>query len=270
MDSYAYGIIFAFGAVIGSFLNVVVYRYNTGLPLLRSRSMCFSCGKKLAWYELVPLVSFLVQRGACRSCKSLISRQYIAVEFLTGALFALSAFFLLPENASYGDILSLFYYWIILSLLTVIAVYDMRHKIIPDGIVYAFIALSLAAFFVPGGPELGARDMLAAPVLFAPFAFLWAVSRGAWMGLGDAKLAWGMGWLLGLLPGISAVVIGFWIGAIVGLGIMLFDFVSAAVLGRRGGARLTMKSEIPFGPFLVLGTVLVLFFDVNVFSLSVS
>src|SRR3989344_4754529 len=86
MDFLTLAIVFVFGATIGSFLNVVIYRYNSGVSPLRGRSQCFACGKTLAWYELVPIVSFFIQRGRCRGCGVKLSWQYPAVEALTGVI----------------------------------------------------------------------------------------------------------------------------------------------------------------------------------------
>lgn len=261
-----------FGAVIGSFLNVVIYRYNTGLSALRGRSMCFSCGKKLAWYELIPIVSFLIQEGACRSCGSPIARQYVAVESVTAFLFLLSALVMLPFAPNAIDIIRLVLVWGIVSLLMVIAVYDMRHKIIPDGIVYAFIGTSFVFAFTDsvltgaGIPDI--FRLLGGPVLFLPFALLWFFSRGAWMGFGDAKLAWGIGWLLGLRAGISAVVLGFWAGALAGIFLLLREKFALKIKGTKGvldAPGFGMKSEIPFAPFLILGTLTVLFTGIDLF-----
>ena len=122
-------IIFIFGTIIGSFLNVFVLRYNTGVSFVTGRSRCFSCSKDLHWYELIPLFSFLMLRGKCLKCKSKISYQYPLVEGLTGIIFV--AVFLVIGLA---PILPL--YLIVASLLIAMSVYDFQHKIIPDGMVY--------------------------------------------------------------------------------------------------------------------------------------
>lgn len=260
MESIFYIFAFIFGAIVGSFLNVVIYRYNTGAPIVHGRSMCFSCGKKLSWYELIPIVSFVIQRGKCGTCKSKLSWQYPIVEITTGLLFL--GVFLTGLPA-----LTMVYLLTVVSILVVIAVYDMRHKIIPNGLVYAFIFLTLFALVFNASVTsfVFLWDWLAGPMLFLPFAALWFFSKGTWMGFGDAKLAWGIGWFLGLYMGASAIILSFWIGAIWGLALI--------GLGKAGGLfprlkRFTIKSEIPFGPFLILGTLLVFFFGVDVFSLA--
>lgn len=268
--------VFLFGLIIGSFLNVVILRYNSGTSI-GGRSFCFTCGKTLHWYELVPLFSFLVQGGKCRGCKSKISWQYPLVEFTTGALFA--ATFLHLLGVPFGKQLFVFD-CVIESLLIVMAVYDIRHKIIPDGLSYAFALLSLAKvsflYFLPPPHTLAPQpyEFLAGPILFLPFFCLWYFSRGTWMGLGDGKLALGIGWFLGLVQGISAIVLGFWIGAGASLLLLALQKLSKYVPAFPKSAlllrlkNLTMKSEIPFGPFLILGTLLILFFRFDVLGLS--
>jgi len=238
-------IIFIFGTIIGSFLNVFVLRYNTGMSFVTGRSRCFSCSKDLNWYELIPLLSFLMLRGKCLNCKSKISYQYPIVEGLTGIIFAGLLLIL-----GLTPILAL--YLVIASLLIAMAVYDFKHKIIPDGMVYTFIILSFVVLCLthPLTELFGlpiSMDLLAGPILFAFFAFFWLVSGGKWMGFGDAKLALGVGFLLGFSGGVFAIMLAFWIGAIFSLFIMFFQKIKISNL------KLSLKSEIPFAPFIILG-----------------
>ena len=262
METIFYISIFIFGAIIGSFLNVVVYRLGTGMSIVRGRSICFSCGRKLQWYELIPIVSFVIQRGKCSNCKSKISLQYPIVEIITGLVFILV--FIKSSSLFFTA-----YLLVIMSILLIIAVYDVRHKIIPNGFVYAFITLSLFSliwtsnFSALGGIQIW--DMLAGLILFLSFAALWFFSRGTWMGLGDAKLSWGIGWFLGLYGGISAIILAFWIGAIWGLLMIMLNRIERLFLNTK---TITMKSEIPFGPFLILGTLLIFFFNIDIFTLT--
>ncbi|MDD5050413.1 MAG: prepilin peptidase [Candidatus Pacebacteria bacterium] len=261
--------VFIFGLIVGSFLNVVILRYNTGTTI-GGRSYCFSCGKTLHWYELIPLLSFLIQLGKCRSCKAKISWQYPLVELSTGILFALTLLSF-PVFSS-RDLFILFFYLIIESILIVITVYDLRHKIIPDALVYTFAFLSLGAIFVPAlhATRYTFYDLLAGPILFLfPFFLLWFISKGRWMGLGDAKLSLGIGWFLGLAYGISAIILGFWIGAGVSLLLLLVQKIAKGKTPLISGlGNLTMKSEIPFGPFLILGALLVLFLRIDITGLA--
>lgn len=268
MEYLFYFLAFIFGSLIGSFLNVVIYRYNTGLTLL-GRSFCFSCNKQLTWTELFPVFSFLALRGKCRFCKSKISWQYTIVETLMGLLSALifwrlggmSAFLNRVTSARVDLEWFLFvaFLFIVFGLLLAVSVYDFKHKIIPDNWVYTFAAVAfLRLVFLPGTFMFtpGLWDLLAGPALALPFALLWVVSEGRWMGLGDAKLSLGLGWFLGIKAGITAIVLAFWLGAIFGVALLAVDRLAKSSIFHR---RTTMKSELPFAPFLILGLLLVFF-----------
>ncbi|HEV7424626.1 MAG TPA: prepilin peptidase [Candidatus Paceibacterota bacterium] len=264
-------IFFCLGLIIGSFLNVVIYRMNTGKSL-GGRSACMSCLNKLSWYELIPLFSFVGLKGRCKNCKTKISIQYPLVEFITGLIFAalFLKFFSLGITLGRTDaffvntsIFIYMYYAIMFSLLVIIAVYDLKHKIIPDKLSFVFGVLAFLGLFFftannffafpPHIPTL--LEFLSGPLIALPFAFFWLISRGRWMGLGDAKLALGLGWFLGLASGLSALVIAFWLGAIIGLCLIVF---------RKGYG---MKSEIPFAPYLIFGALLAFIFGLNLFVL---
>jgi len=259
--TFWYIIVLIFGTLIGSFLNVLVLRYNTGHSIVNDRSRCFSCGKTLEWFELIPIFSFVAQGGRCRSCKARISWQYVLVEILTGLVF-LSIFW---KFFTIFNLPHLIFYLFIFSILIAISVYDYRHKIIPDGLVYTFIFLSflnaLYVFFEYGSWS----SLVAGPLIALPFLLLWLVSRGAWMGFGDVKLSLGMGFLLGLAPGIYALILAFWIGGGIGLILLLLSAISKKSVNNNQllilGKRFTIKSEIPFGPFLILGTFLAFMFQ---------
>ena len=257
---YLIGIfVFAAGACVGSFLNVVALRYNTGRSLA-GRSGCFSCGHTLGFFDLIPILSFFFSAGRCRYCGSGVSLQYPLVEALVGLLFL--GLYLKGFSLS-----SAVYLGVVFSLLTVILIYDIRHKIIPNPFVYAFITFSaLPLFFnfetlVFSLPPLW--HLLAGPILFAPFFFLWFISKGRWLGLGDGKLAWGIGWLLGLSSGSAALLIAVWAGAVGSIAVLIGQSWLS-----RGGKRLTMKSEVPFAPFLILGFLVALFLHVDFFTLT--
>lgn len=253
---------FLLGLIIGSFLNVVIYRYNTEKSL-GGRSACMVCQSKLRWYELIPLFSFITLRGRCRTCRTKISLQYPLVEVVTAAVF-LALFFMIKDifiGPLHIFIFTYLYYAALFSILIVIAVYDIRHKIIPDLLALIFGVLSFIGIFLftdygfyPHIPSIW--ELLAGPLVAAPFALLWLVSRGTWMGLGDAKLALGLGWLLGLSRAFSAVVISFWSGAIIGVLLIMFS------------KKYKMKSEIPFAPYLIGGALLVFLFKFHIFNLG--
>ena len=280
-------IVFVLGTIIGSFLNVVILRYNTGMSIVGSpfspkgRSQCFSCGKALCAFELVPILSFVFLRGKCSACKSKISWQYPAVEFITGLIFAaifiknLKLFSGFSFQSSFSSfvfpiftfqfITTTIFYFIIWSILIVITVYDLKHKIIPNGLVYAFVLLSLFS------STFTLTNLLVGPLFFLFFYSLWFFSKGKWVGFGDAKLSLGIGFLLGLVDGVSALIFAFWIGAAVSILIIALGALSRTVRGgqlRSALGNLTMKSEIPFAPFLILGTLIAFFCNIDIFGLS--
>ena len=246
MDSLFVSIlIFLFGAVVGSFLNVVVLRFNTGQTIVSGRSKCFNCAKKLKWRELLPIISFVFLRGKCSACQTKISWQYPIVETLTGLMF-LQIF-----NFSAYDYFNTAYLGIVFSVLIIIAVYDYRHQIIPDLFVWIFNGFAFLGLF----PIFDTKIFFAGIILFSFFALLWGASRGRWMGFGDAKLALGVGWLLGTAKGVAAVTLAFWIGAIVGV---LLLYLNKNKYG--------LKSSIAFGPFMVLGTIISFFFGEKIIA----
>ena len=282
---------FVFGTIIGSFLNVVIYRFNTGKSL-GGRSHCPSCGEILRWYELLPVVSYLMQLGRCRHCRAHITLRYACVEIVTAVLFVLVYF-------TFSDPVLIALNLAVVSLLVVITVYDIRHMIISDALVLLLTAVVFAYIF--WNPVTSSVEWPEPLILFSGlgaaffFAALWYVSGGRWIGLGDAKLALPLGVLVGITGVFSLVVLSFWIGAVVSLAIIgvqkLWYFYrhpyqkrpflttssekqnarsrafysSADVANHRRW--FTMKSEVPFAPFLILSFFLVHFFSINVFEM---
>lgn len=266
MEPIFYFLVFVFGAIVGSFLNVVVFRYNTGVSIVNSRSACMSCNKTLKWFELIPIFSFVIQKGRCRNCQTKISFQYIFVEIVTGFVFLLIFIKLVPDfSLIYSNSLfilcSLLFYFSVFSILIAISVYDLRHKIIPDALVYIFIALSFLKPFIIS-TQFSIWHFLSGFLIALPFFLLWIVSRGKWMGFGDVKLSLGIGFFLGILGGVYALIWAFWIGGAFSLILLtLKKFATKGSLLFLPLKGLTIKSEIPFGPFLVLGTLISFLFE---------
>ncbi|MEI6553489.1 MAG: prepilin peptidase [bacterium] len=279
---------FIFGAVIGSFLNVVLYRFNTGRGL-GGRSKCPSCKRVLSAGDLFPIVSWIALRGKCRTCKSKISPQYVLVEIFTAVLFL----FVYLKNAALLEVSPLIFAvstiisLVIMSLLVLITVYDLKHKIIPNEFSYLLAIIAFLQIFLnfnyqtssiyfglpltaSGFLGYDAWMMLLSGIFVAfPFFFLWLVSSGRWMGLGDAKLGLGIGWLLGIKYGFSAVVFAFWIGAVISLivmcGIALMKYISRKTgRGLKNLYSIRFQSEIPFAPFLIIGLLIVFFLNISV------
>lgn len=263
-----YLFIFLFGLIIGSFLNVVIFRLESGEQLVSGRSHCQHCKHVLAWYDLFPVVSYLVLLGKCRYCGKRFSLQYPLVEFVTAIFFVYVVWARglgFDQVFDFGifDLVKIFYHWFIVSSLIVIFVYDLRHYIIPDNIIYlatgvTFVGLllgvlgpnnwNLARIWSLGlwinNPFIG--GVLAGLLAFSFFFAIVILTKGEGMGGGDVKLAFLMGLVLGWPKILIALFIAFTVGAICGI-ILMF-------LKKR-----TFKSAIPFGPFLVLGTFIALF-----------
>lgn len=262
--------VFILGLIIGSFLNVVILRYSSGISL-RGRSFCLNCNKKLSWYELIPLFSFLIQKGKCRGCKSKISWQYPIIEILSGIMFLAVyslQFTVYSEKillTNYHPLLSLLYLWIIFSILIVITVYDIKHKIIPDILVFLFAGISFIGLLFNFGPEINKLNLLAGPILATPFALLWLISKGRWIGLGDAKITLGIGWFMGLIDGLSSIILAFWVGSIFGILLIFFSKLNLLFFKDKN---FTIKSEIPFAPFLILAMITIFFFGWDILGLK--
>ncbi|MFZ2484364.1 MAG: prepilin peptidase [Minisyncoccia bacterium] len=237
-------ILLVLGTVVGSFLNVVGLRFDTGRGF-GGRSSCPACGETLRWWELVPIISFLVLKAKCQRCQAKISWQYPVVEILTGLVFVTVPPIFLPVFCIY----------------VVITIYDFKHKIIPDPLVYSAIVLSLIyALYNLSTYQL--LDLLAGPILFAFFGSIWLFSGGRAMGFGDAKLGLSVGLLLGAAQGFSAIVLSFWLGALGSLG-----YIFLAKFGfLKNDKGLTMKSEVPFAPFIILGAWISLVFSLNILN----
>lgn len=245
-----FGIFYTFfGLILGSFANVVILREESG-ETLGGRSHCGSCGRTLAWYELFPVLSYVLLRGACRTCAACISPQYPLVELVTAAgvlIVGLAPISLFLKVLGIASVL----------LLVCIAVYDLRTTYIPDRWVYAFGALAFVYGLssVQGGENAIGLFLIAGPLVSLPLFLLWFFSAGKWMGFGDVKLVLGFGWLVGSVLGYVALGLAFVLGAAVGL-----ILIGISRLGKRGTA-LTMKSEVPFGPFLIVAVCTIWFFQ---------
>ncbi len=253
--NFFYLFIFLSGLAIGSFLNCVIFRLEKNESFLRGRSYCPNCKKNISWQDLIPVFSFLFLRGKCRYCKKPISWQYPLVEISTGLIFLLIfnlQFSIFNEFSifNFQTLLSTFYFLIISSLLIVIFVFDLKHYIIPDGAIYSAIAVS-GLWSLAYGQVLNTISSAIGAALF--FLAIFLISRGKWMGFGDVKLAFFMGLFLGFPKILAALFLAFSIGAIIGVCLIIF--------GKK-----KFSSEVPFGPFLIIGTFLALFFGEKLIS----
>lgn len=221
-----------FGLVIGSFLNVVIARLPEGRSLWAPRSACPSCGSPIAWYDNVPIISFLALRGRCRACAAPISWRYPLIEAATAALFGLA------WVVANGSIVGFAIGAALLAALLAIAVIDLRYQIIPDAITLPGVVVGFLASFVPG--RISWMESAAGIVVGGGlFVAVIVLSRGG-MGGGDMKL----GAMLGAFLGWKALLVALFVAVVLG------GLSAVALLASR---RLARKDAIPFGPFLAIG-----------------
>ena len=242
-----------FGLCIGSFLNVLIDRLPRGESIF-GRSYCPYCKKKLQWRELVPLFSFILLGRKCSACRKKISWQYPIVEIATGILFLFTTYNLQLATYNLKSLLLLGCLLFIVSSLIIIFVTDLKYMIIPNEIIYpAIVVAFLYQFLQLTTHNLQLSDfkplavvLLSGILASAFFLFFVLISGGKGMGIGDVKLGFLMGLFLGWSNIFAALFFAFLIGAIIGIGLILAQ-------------KKTLKSEIPFGPFLVIGTFIALF-----------
>lgn len=283
MPQYSSAILFLFGLGIGSFLNVLSLRYEPGgrifaRPSIGGRSHCRSCQRTLAWYELIPLLSFIIQLGRCRGCGGKISWQYPLVELISALATVFIPKFLYQHYSAgsfaiLGGSIAIFYLTVALWLVAtytfiLMAVIDFRHYLLPDqgNILLGIIGILIIKlkYFFPNffsgrvsflGPYAGVFGfsslligaglaVLSAIIIFGGIILL---SRGRGMGLGDLKLAIPIALILGWPDVILAFASSFVIGAV----------ISVLLIAFRGRS---LKSVVPFGPFLIIGVFVIMFY----------
>lgn len=234
-----YPFLFVLGCVIGSFLNVLADRLPEG-KWPTGRSMCDGCRRVLGPLELVPMLSWLVQKGKSACCRKSLSVWYPVAEVMTGLVFML-----LPLVVGGRSLYEVVLIYVLMSSFLVIFFADVKYHIIPDMMT---VVVTVVAFLL-----MGLQNVPAGLALAGLFYLLYWVTREKGLGFGDVKFAFPMGLLLGFYDSLIAVYIACVLGGVVGL---------FMVLGRQR----KLKSMIAFGPFLVLGTVVMLFFSDRVWS----
>jgi leader peptidase (prepilin peptidase)/N-methyltransferase len=223
------------GMMLGSFMNVCIYRLPRGLSPVRPRSSCPSCGHILSWYENVPVVSYLVLRGRCRACRAWISPMYPIVEFITGAVF-------LAGYVWYGPtpllIVRLVFAWAMIALFVI----DLQHKILPNVITLPGIAVGVLANALAGpgwvASLIGAA--VGAGILFAIAEVYYRVRHEEGLGMGDVKMLGMIGAFLGWKLVLVTLVLSSFLGSIVGIGVLI-------------AKKESLKYALPFGTFLAAG-----------------
>jgi prepilin signal peptidase PulO-like enzyme (type II secretory pathway) len=253
VDSYMQvlisAVLFGLGAIFASFTTVISERVYTGQSWLQGRSRCNSCRRTLTGIDLVPVFSWLSFGGRCRTCRSKVPGQYAVSEALLGTLFVIS-------YIHFGLTPVLPVMLLLLCVLLFVVLYDLRHTVVPPWSSTAIIALGLLVEFLTktSWNEFLLNVLISAGIALG-FFLLYALSRGRAMGLGDTPMALGLALMAGS-NAISGLLYSFWIGALIGIGILVM---------RRGGP--TMGIEVPFVPFLAAGFLLALFTQWNVFLL---
>ena len=241
--------LFILGAIVASFVGVIVERVYTGQSWLSSRSRCDSCARELSPLDLVPILSWIVSFGKCRSCEARISAMHLVWEVVLGSVFLLGYITL-------GFSPLLLVYLLFVSLLLFIVRYDIRHTIVPllPSLVLVLLGGIYAYFGSSSLYEFGSALLVAGGV-GAFFFVMHLVSFGKAMGLGDTPVALALA-LFSFPYAFSGLLFSFWIGAVIGIILLL--------LSKR---RPTMKREIPFVPFLAVGFLLAYFVAWNPFHL---
>jgi len=239
-------LIVLFGLAVGSFLNVVILRFDELKTIWLSRSHCPKCKKELSWHDLIPFFSYILLWGKCRYCKKPISYQYLLVEGFTGLAFGII-------YCQYGLSWEALFLAVIVSIMIVIATYDLIHYEIPDVLSYLAIFFSLGLIIYRLGISghlnyltdyinYGYAVLIAGGFL----GLLVVVSREKWMGKGDILLGVLMGLLLSFPNVLTGLFIAFVFGSVIGL-------ILIALKKKK------MKDAVPFGPFLILATLVALF-----------
>lgn len=222
-----------FGLVMGSFLNVLVDRLPRGENVVWKPSHCDFCKKPLRWFELIPVVSYLMQMGRCRRCRKRLSVQYPATELVTATGFVLLYLRFAPMWGLYAAALAVF------SMCLVIFMIDWKHQIIPDEMLWGLLAVVLLlGIFEP--PAVRLVHVLSGVASGFAFWLLWVGTRGRGLGFGDVKLVTVLGLFLGYPLTVVSLYAAFLTGAIWGVILMMTH-------------RARMKSRIAFGPFLLFG-----------------
>lgn len=237
-------IIFFLGSVIGSFLTVVIDRLPQGKTFFRGRSQCDHCKHALSLSDLFPLLSYLFLKGKCRYCKKEISPHHFYQEIAVGLLFVIVYLATISTATLFTvvTLLELVYRLSIVSALFVIFLIDFRHRIIPFSLVL-FCCIVTLLFLILTQPLSLPIHILSAIGVFGFFFIIHLATKGKGMGFGDVMFAFAMGFILGFPTVVVSLYVAFLTGSVIAL---------ILILGRRK----TLKSTVPFGPFLVLGTVL--------------
>lgn len=248
-----YFFIFVLGTIIGSFLNVVISR-TIKKEKITGRSSCDNCGKILLWFELIPIFSYFFLGGRCSSCKAKIPIQYPLVELFCGFLF-----FLLFLKFGGMNIFILIYYFLAGCFLLILFIFDLKYYLIPDNIIFLAIVISglynLISIFLN---EKKFDDMIFSVTISSGlFLILVVISQEKWMGWGDVLIGLFIGLFLSWQEALVALIIAFIGGGIFAIILLIMK-------------RKKFGDKLPFGPFLISGALLALFFAEKIISFYLS
>lgn len=251
-----YFIFFFVGSAFGSFTLVVVNRLHVA-PIVNARSKCLSCSKKLEWFELIPVISYLFQKGRCNNCNAKIGHDHVLIEIVYGFLFVLLyQLFLKDKGWNLTTTWWTVYYSTMFVVSGVLVLYDLRHRLVPEYFLYAFVALSSVMMFIRYFSSMESVEFITPFVLSIPSLLIYIITKKRGIGLGDVILFAGVGMLLGTESALASLVISVWSAAIVGLTLQMIN-----------KKEYHMKYALPFVPFMIISTWVVLFTDINVWTL---
>ena len=242
-------IVFIYGSIFGSFYNVVGYRLPNNLSLIKPKgSFCPNCKHELKWFELIPIFSFLIQKGKCRKCKKKIAIFYPLIELLTAILFLVSYLFF---GISYEFLIAIF----LSSYFVIVLVSDGKYMIIPDEVTLFFALAIIIVEILMYGPLKTLDFMLAGALLFIVVYLLMKITSFMFkkesLGGGDIKLEFVIGLVLGFVSGAFSIFIG-----------SVLAFPIALINQKKNDTNM-----IAFGPFLILGALLIYFFKIDIIEI---
>ena len=272
MEIFIYLLLFFFGGALGSFAGVVVDRLYLK-SFLTGRSNCDSCNRVLKWFELIPIFSYIFLRGKCRKCKVKIGLEKFLLELFGGLLIIIFSkiylYDLILDFSNSSNIITAIFLFILFSILyivfSVLFVYDLRHKFVPTnvsllliiiGFAFSFYRLYNNSFYFGGINTFFWLDVFSGFLIALPFYLIYLFTNKKGVGFGDIVIFFGIGYLAGFVSGVSIFFLSVFIGAFISLLLMLFY-----------PKRFNKKTQIPFAPFILIATILVILFQIDILNI---
>lgn len=236
--------IFIFGTIIGSFLNVCIYRIPKEESIIYPSSYCTNCNKKIKVYDLIPIISYIILKGKCRYCHKNISLRYPIIEIITGLAY-------LFIYVKFGINIDFIKYMIFISIMIVVGIIDLDttnvyFKVTGTGIIFGIIFLGIYSFM-----GISVKTYIYGSIFITLFLFLIILITKGGMGYGDMEMSLICGLFLGLRYTVLTLFLAFVIGACVGVTLILMK-------------KRSRKDYIPFGPFIFIASIIVVFFGKNI------